>query len=105
MGHAIERKRLYGQAREGFWVREARFTVKWPHGIHVRRAAELAAAVKPFAAKVIISANGKRAELRSPLALMALGAVQGTELLIRAEGEEEGSAIAAVLEALAQEKE
>lgn len=84
---------------------EQRFTLTWANGLHVRRAAELVQAARPFQAKVTISANGKTAEARSPLGLMALGAVQGTELVIRAEGPDEEAALAAVVGALSQEKE
>lgn len=84
---------------------EERLILAWPNGLHVRRAAELVQAAKPFQAKVTISANGKTAEVRSPLGLMTLGAVRGTELLVRAEGAEEQQALAAVIAALSQEKE
>lgn len=89
----------------GFRLAEATFQVRWAHGLHLRRAAEIVQTVKAFQAKVSISANGKSVEARSPLALMTLNAVQGTVLAVQAEGPDADMAVRAVGEVLAQEKE
>ena len=73
-----------------------RVIVNLEHGIHARPAALLAAALRNVAAEVRVTARGKEANARSPVALMALGVRHGDEIEIRAAG----PAAAAAVEAL-----
>ncbi len=83
------------EAAESTEVR-AFFRVGFDHGLHARPVARLVAAIKPFAAEVVIHAHGRTGNGRSAVALMALGARQGDEVEVVARGHD----AAAVLQAL-----
>ena len=71
------------------------------HGIHARPAAAVSACARRFAAEVVLEADGKRADARSVVALMTLGAHKGEQLTLRARGvdaAQAAEAIAALLE-------
>lgn len=65
-------------------------TVRLPDGValHARPAGLLVRAAAAFAAEVYVSANGRRANAKSILDVLALGAAGGTELAIEASGED-----------------
>ena len=80
-------------------------TVTLPAGValHARPAADLVRAASRLPTPVTISANGKRANARSILDVLALGATGGTELTLSAAGpgaEDAVAAVAAVIEGL-----
>jgi len=83
-------------------VAEGEVAVALPHGLHARPAARLAAALKPFDARVELRLDGGRADLRSAVAVMALGATAGRVLTVRAEGREAVAALEAVRTTLAE---
>jgi phosphotransferase system HPr (HPr) family protein len=60
--------------------------------LHARPAGVLVRAASAFAADVFVSANGRRANAKSILDILSLGAEGGTELVIDASGD---SAVAA----------
>ena len=63
-------------------------TVGLPAGValHARPAADVVRAASRLSVPVTIAANGKRANARSILEVLALGAVGGTELTLSASG-------------------
>jgi len=65
-------------------------TVRLPDrvALHARPAGSLVRAAAAFAAEVYVSANGRRANAKSILDVLALGAEGGTELAIEASGED-----------------
>ena len=67
---------------------EATVAVTLPAGValHARPAADLVRAASKLQARVTVAANGKRANARSILDVLALGAVGGTELTLSASG-------------------
>jgi len=67
-----------------------------PHGLHARPAGRLAALARPFAAKVVITAHGRTADARSPIALMTLGAAAGEDLILIGHGADAPAALAAL---------
>ncbi|NEX94013.1 glucose PTS transporter subunit IIA, partial [Caulobacter sp. 17J65-9] len=69
-----------------------------PHGIHARPAAALGACARRFAADAAISANGRRADVKSVVALMALGVKAGDEIVVSARGRDAGAAVTALVE-------
>jgi phosphocarrier protein FPr/phosphocarrier protein len=73
------------------------------HGIHARPAASLAAVVRGLAADVGVVFNGRRANAKSPVALMALGVRKGDRISIQASGADAQSAVAALERALTSE--
>lgn len=63
-------------------------------GIHARPAGLLAKEAKAFSSKITIETNGKSAEVTKLMAVMQLGVKKGTEVVVKAEGEDEDAAIA-----------
>jgi phosphocarrier protein FPr/phosphocarrier protein len=73
-----------------------RLTVPLAHGIHARPAAVIAAEAKRYAAEIGIEANGRRANAKSPVAVMALAIRQGDEIVLTASGADAEPAVAAI---------
>lgn len=73
-----------------------RFRVPFEHGLHVRPAALIAAALRPFAAEVTFAAGGRSANARSAVAMMALGVHGGETIEARAAGPDAAAALAAL---------
>ena len=55
-------------------------------------AAEFVKEAKSYSSDIKVIKDGKEANAKSSLSLMSLGAAQGDELIIRAEGEDEDAA-------------
>jgi phosphotransferase system HPr (HPr) family protein len=74
---------------------EATLTVTLPDGValHARPAADLVRAASKLPTPVTIAANGKRANARSILDVLALGAAGGTELTLSASGPDATEAV------------
>lgn len=86
---------------------EAEVPLELPHGLHARPAARLVAALKALRADVEVAFDDKRADARSAVALMALGATSGASLRVRATGADAAMAIETLrrtLETLAREE-
>ena len=67
-------------------------------GLHARPAALIAQAAARVAAAIRIGRDGRDpVDARSPLLLMALGAGQGDEVLVEAEGEHAAEALAEIV--------
>lgn len=72
-------------------------TINCEHGLHVRVAAQVAKAAKNLDASVTIRCRDcPRANACSIIQLLTLGAVQGVEVEIEADGADEDSALHAV---------
>src|SRR5216683_3753743 len=73
-------------------------TVALPAGValHARPAATFVKTALRFRAKVMVGTNGKVADAKSILAVLALGAVGGTVLRLSADGEDAPDALAAL---------
>lgn len=71
-------------------------TVPLVHGIHARPAARLADLAKSHEAELIAVWGERRANVKSPVALMALGVVKGTEIRLDARGGDAEAAVAAI---------
>jgi phosphocarrier protein HPr len=69
-----------------------------PAGLFVREAAR-------FGADVTVSANGKSANAKSILEVLALGATGGTDLAIEASGDDAAQALAGLVELVGQLQE
>lgn len=79
---------------------EKQVTVTSPSGLHARPAALFVQAASRYRGTVIrVAKDGRTIDAKSILSIMSLGARQGTELTIRAEGEQEAEAVE-VLESL-----
>jgi multiphosphoryl transfer protein len=67
-----------------------------PNGIHARPAARIAMLLKGYAADVVVHNDTRRADARSTVALLALGAQYGDELRVEASGRDAQAALSAL---------
>jgi phosphotransferase system HPr (HPr) family protein len=74
---------------------EVTLMVVLPEGValHARPAADLVRAASRLPTPVTIAANGKRANARSILEVLALGATGGTDLMLSASGPRAAEAV------------
>ena len=64
--------------------------------LHARPAAEFVKTAMRFESKVSVAANGREADAKSLLAILALGAKGGTTLRLTADGDDAGAALDAL---------
>lgn len=74
-------------------VVERRIVVQLPMGLHARPATELAVLASRFSATVELIGNGGTANARSALELLGLALGAGSEVLVRADGEDAAAAV------------
>lgn len=68
------------------------YTIKDDKGLHARPAGLLAKEAKKFNSKIIVTANGKTADLKHIFAVMSLGIKCATTVTITIDGEDESAA-------------
>lgn len=83
-------------------MKEFKYTITDPEGIHARPAGELVKLLKEFKSAVTISKDGKSVDARRIFGIMGLAAKQGQEIYLTAEGEDEAETISALEEFLKQ---
>jgi multiphosphoryl transfer protein len=88
----------YGAAQQG--PVERRVLVTLEHGIHARPAASLAAVAKKLAADIRFAFGERKANAKSPVALMSLGVRKGDHVLIQAYGADAEAAVTALERAI-----
>ncbi len=66
-------------------------------GIHVRPAAQLAAAAQRFQSDVQILRGSEAFNAKSSLELLTMAAIQGTALVVRARGDDAEAAVEAIV--------
>ncbi len=76
--------------------------VDLPHGLHARPSARLAAAMASFQSRVTLTLDGREADLRSAVSLMALGVARGSLVSARAQGDDAEAALGALRAALSR---
>ncbi len=84
-------------------MREIRYTITHPLGLHARPAGELVKAAKGFSCAVTLSCGEKQTDAKRLLAVMGMCVKQGEEIVLTLDGEDEGAAETA-LTALLREK-
>ncbi len=67
-----------------------------PIGIHARPASVLVATASAFSSQITLEVNGRKADVKSIMNLMALGVKSGDEVVFTAEGADAEEALAAV---------
>ncbi len=67
-------------------------------GLHARAAAKFVQLAGRFRARITLSKDGQMVDGKSILGILTLAAAQGTSLALRAEGEDESEAVAALAE-------
>ena len=78
-------------------MKEIKYVITDPLGMHARPAGMLVKAVAPYASKITVNAPTGTADARRLMALMKLAAKQGMELNITIEGDDEEKAAAELL--------
>ena len=78
-------------------MKEIKYVITDPLGMHARPAGMLVKAVAPYASKITVTAPTGTADARRLMALMKLAAKQGMELTFAIEGEDEEKAAAELL--------
>ncbi|MDR2177486.1 MAG: HPr family phosphocarrier protein [Treponema sp.] len=76
---------------------EQKITVTNRAGIHARPAALLVQAINKFKCNVYLEKGNDRINAKSIMGVITLGAGYGTQLTIRAEGEDETQAVEAIV--------
>lgn len=71
-------------------------TVRNPQGLHARPADQLVRLASSFQSKIMIGAGGEVVDCKSILSLLTLGAAQGTELSLSAEGTDAAQALQSI---------
>lgn len=77
-------------------MKEFKYTIKDELGIHARPAGLLVKAAGAYPCKITITAGEKTADAKRILTVMAMGVKCGTQIAVRAEGEQEDAAIEAM---------
>jgi phosphocarrier protein HPr len=70
--------------------------------LHARPAGSLAIAAAKFESSIELLAGGSRADAKSVLSVMGIGAMSGQQVIVRATGPDAGQAVAAITEILAR---
>ncbi|HSS27102.1 MAG TPA: phosphoenolpyruvate--protein phosphotransferase [Usitatibacter sp.] len=99
----VEAERAVAAASASRAEASRRMRVPFDHGLHVRPAAQIAAALRPFVAEVTIHARGRGGNARSTVALMSLGVRCGETVEVRGVGADAAQALAALEALLAPE--
>jgi galactitol PTS system EIIA component len=79
-------------------IPEVKLVIQHEVGLHARPATLFVKLAKQFSSDIVISCNGKDANAKSILKILALGADKGTEITIRAEGDDANQALTALSE-------
>ncbi|WP_308384583.1 phosphoenolpyruvate--protein phosphotransferase [Brevundimonas nasdae] len=77
-------------------VLTARVAAPLPHGLHARPAGRIAACVRGFDARVVLSHGDRQADAASLVAMMGLGVKDGDELVLKASGRQAHEALSAL---------
>jgi phosphocarrier protein HPr len=77
-------------------VQEATLTVRHKVGLHARPAAVFVQTAKQFKSQVLVTKDGREVDAKSVLGILTLGAGKGAVVTIRADGEDEAEAVAAL---------
>ncbi len=75
---------------------ERQVVLRNPLGLHVRPSAKLASIAMRFRADVWLQRDGESVNAKSSLELLTMAAMNGTAMMIRAEGDDAEAAVAAV---------
>ncbi len=77
-------------------MKEFKYVITDPQGIHARPAGELVKAVKPFACSIKIVKDAKEGDCKKIFGIMGLGEKKGDEVTVRFDGEDEDAAYEAI---------
>ncbi|HEX7546586.1 MAG TPA: HPr family phosphocarrier protein [Gemmatimonadaceae bacterium] len=80
---------------------ERRVTVVNAHGIHARPAAEIVKMAARFTSNILLEKDGLEVNGKSIMGVMMLAAECGSEVIIRADGDDAAAAVDALAELIA----
>lgn len=80
-----------------------KYTIKNEEGLHARPASDFCKTASSFKSTIRVIKDGEEFEAKSMLMVLCVGAVQGDEIELTAEGEDEQQAIDALIETLDRE--
>ncbi len=73
-------------------MKEFKYVITDPEGIHARPAGELVKAVKAFTCSIKLAKNGKEGDCRKIFGIMGLGVKKGDEVTLTFDGADEDAA-------------
>ena len=73
-------------------MKEFKYTITDPQGIHARPAGELVKTAKAFSSNIMLTKDGKTGDCKKVFGIMALAVKQGQEVTITVSGEDEAAA-------------
>ncbi len=79
-------------------MKEFKYTITDPEGIHARPAGELVKACKEFSSRITLTKDGKSGDCKKIFSIMALAVKSGNEITMTFEGEDEEAAFDKVSE-------
>lgn len=74
-------------------MKEFKYTIQDPIGIHARPAGEIVVLAKRFKGEITLQKNDQITPLINLMKLLGMGIRQNDEIIVRAEGEDEDAAI------------
>lgn len=77
-------------------MKEIKYTIQDPLGIHARPAGMLTKQAALFKSTITLDTGSKKADAKRIMAVMSLGVKQGAELTVTVEGEDEEEAASAM---------
>lgn len=77
-------------------MKEFKYVITDPEGIHARPAGELVKAAKTFACDIKLSKDGKTGDCKKIFGIMGLAVKKGNEVILTFDGEDEEAAYEAV---------
>lgn len=77
-------------------MKEFKYVVTDPEGIHARPAGELVKAAKAFACSIKLTKDGKSGDCKKIFGIMGLGVKKGNEITLTFDGADEDAALEAI---------
>jgi len=81
------------QTKKSADVLEIKITIEHPVGLHARPASLFVKAAKKYQSEITVFCEGRKGNAKSILKVLSLGANQGSEIIIQAEGEDAQDAL------------
>ena len=82
---------------------ECDIEIKNEHGLHLRAAAEVAKTSRKFESEIEFMYNDKKADAKSTVGLITLGAAHSTRVTVRASGDDADGALEAICAVLSSD--
>ena len=83
---------------------ERETTIGPEEGLHARPAAQFVKKAKEFDSEIVVLKGEREANAKSSLKIMSLGAKQGDEIVIRAEGDDAEEAVETLVELISKDE-